>query len=256
MARQYPPDPLEFARLLNTNRRQRRHEPLLTLTRLLKTDSKLEFASIRDALSCAAKPRNAVQEVYFQEVVYFVWEFLHLQRCRAKMFNSERRPALEELLRALHFSELGFELVPTGNEARNFVRELPGGSNVPKRLSHLLKRVQMEDSVIDRGEIRPSATPRNPRCNPTRPRGGRGRVHRRERGRAGCPPATGEKARVAKGRHLRTADVKHNGPQGRALPATPRNGITCAELSRRIGWKRESVDRDPQRPHGGRDRRG
>ena len=156
MARQYPPDPLEFARLLNTNRRQRRHEPLLTLTRLLKTDSKLEFASIRDALSCAAKPRNAVQEVYFQEVIYFVWEFLHLQRCRAAIFNSERRPALEELLRALHFSELGFELVSRGDEARNFVRELPGGNNVSKRLSHLLKRVQMEGSVIDGGEIRPS----------------------------------------------------------------------------------------------------
>ena len=156
MHRQYPLDPLAFARLLNTNRRQRRHEPLPTLARLLKTDSKLEFASIRDALSCAAKPRNAVQEVYFQEVIYFVWEVLHLQRCRAAIFNSERRPALEELLRALHFSELGFELVPRGNEARDFVRGLPGGNNVPKRLSHLLKRVQMEDSVIDRGEIRPS----------------------------------------------------------------------------------------------------
>jgi hypothetical protein len=157
MPRQYPhpPDPLEFARLLNTNRRQRRHEPLLTLTRLLKTDSKLEFASIRDALSSAAKPRDAVQEVYFQEIVYFVWEFLHLQRCRATIFNSERRPALEELLRALHFSALAFELVPRGNEARKFVRKLPGGDNVPKRLSHLLKRVQMEDSVY-RGEIRPS----------------------------------------------------------------------------------------------------
>jgi hypothetical protein len=153
MPRQYPPDPLAFARLLNTNRRQRRHEPLPTLTRLLKTDSKLEFASIRDALSCAGKPSNAVQEVYFQEVIYFVWEFLHLQRCRAAIFNS--RPALEELLRALHFSELGFELVPRGNEARKFVRKLPGGNNVEKRLSHLLKRVQMEDSVIDRCEIRP-----------------------------------------------------------------------------------------------------
>src|ERR1022692_4721374 len=124
MPRQYPPDPLAFARLLNTNRRQRRHKPLLTLTRLLKTDSKLEFASIRDALSCAAKPCSAVQDVYFQEVIYFVWEFLHLQRCRAAIFNSERRPALEELLRALHFSELGFELVSRGNEARNFVREI------------------------------------------------------------------------------------------------------------------------------------
>jgi hypothetical protein len=146
---------MAFARLLNTNRRQRPHEPLSTLTRLLKTDSKLEFANIRDALSCAAKPRNAVQEAYFQEVIYFVWEFLRLQRCRAGILNSERRPALKELLRALHFSELGFELVPRGNEARKFVRELPGGNNVPKRLSHLLKRVQMEDSVIDRCEIRP-----------------------------------------------------------------------------------------------------
>jgi hypothetical protein len=53
-------------------------------------------------------------------------------------------------------SELGFELVSRGNEAKKFIRELPGGSNVPKRLSHLLKRVQREDSVIDRGEIRPS----------------------------------------------------------------------------------------------------
>jgi hypothetical protein len=156
MPRQYPPDPLEFARLLNTNRRQPRHEPLPTLTRLLKTDSKVEFASIRDALSCAGKPSNAVQDVYFQEVTYFVWEFLHLRRCRAAIFNSKRRPALEELLRALHFSEVGFELVSRGNEAKNFIRELPGGNNVPKRLSHLLKRVQSEDSVIDRGEIRPS----------------------------------------------------------------------------------------------------
>jgi hypothetical protein len=156
MPRQYPLDPLEFARLLNTNRRQRRHEPLSTLSRLLKTDSKLEFASIRDALSCAAKPRSAVQEVYFQEVIYFVWEFLNLQRCRAAIFNSERRPAREELLRALHLSELGFELVSRRNEAKKFIRELPGSNNVPKRLSHLLKRVQKEDSVIDRGEIRPS----------------------------------------------------------------------------------------------------
>ena len=46
--------------------------------------------------------------------------------------------------------------VSRGNEARNFVRGLPGSNKVPKRLSHLLKRVQMEDSVIDRGEIRPS----------------------------------------------------------------------------------------------------
>jgi len=126
MPRQYPPDLMAFARLLNTNRRQRRHESLPTLTRLLKTDSKLEFASIRDVLSCAGKPRDAVQEVYVQEVIYFVWEFLHLQRCRAAIFKSERRPALEELLRALHFSELGFELVPRSNEARNFVRGLPG----------------------------------------------------------------------------------------------------------------------------------
>ena len=36
MPRQYPPDPLEFARLLNTNRRQRRHKPLPTLARLLR----------------------------------------------------------------------------------------------------------------------------------------------------------------------------------------------------------------------------
>jgi hypothetical protein len=156
MPRQFPPDPLAFARLLNTNRRQRRHEPLPTLTRLLKTDSKLEFASIRDALSCAAKPGDAVEEVYFQEVIYFVWEFLRLRRCRTAILNSERRPALEELLRALHFSALAFELIPRGNEARNFVRQLPGGTNVPKRLSRLLKRVQMEDSVIDRGEIKPT----------------------------------------------------------------------------------------------------
>jgi hypothetical protein len=155
MPRQYPPDPMAFARLLNTNRRQRRHEPLPTLTRLLKTESKLEFASIRDALSCAGKPSIAVQEVYFQEVIYFVWEFLHFQRCRAAIFKSARRPALEQLLRALHFSELGFELVPGGNEAINFVRKLPGNNNVSKRLSHLLKRVQTEDSVIDRCEIRP-----------------------------------------------------------------------------------------------------
>jgi hypothetical protein len=156
MPRQLPPDIFAFARLLNTNRRQRRHEPLTTLARLLRTDSKLEFANIRDVLSSAAKPSDAVQEVYFQEAIYFVWEFLHLQRCRAAIFKSERRPALEELLRALHFSELGFELVPRGNEAKKFFRKLPGGNNVPKRLSHLLRRVQMEDSVIDRGEIRPS----------------------------------------------------------------------------------------------------
>jgi hypothetical protein len=156
MPRQYPPDPFAFARLLNTNRRQPRHEPLLTLARLLKTDSKLEFASIRDALSSAGKPGNALQEVYFHEVIYFVWEFLRLQRYRPAIFKSERRPALEELLRALHFSKLGFELVPGGNETRKFVRGLPGNNSVQKRLSHLLKRVQMEDSVVDRGEIRPS----------------------------------------------------------------------------------------------------
>jgi hypothetical protein len=144
-----------FARLLNTNRRQRRHEPLTTLARLLKTDSKLEFASIRDALSSAAKPCDAVEEVYFQEVIYFVWEFLHFQRYRAAIFKSARRPALEQLLRALRFSERGLELVPGGNEARNFVRKLPGKNNAPKRLSRLLKRVHMEDSVIDRGEVRP-----------------------------------------------------------------------------------------------------
>jgi hypothetical protein len=155
MPRQYPPDPFTFARLLNTNRRQRRHEPLSTPARLLKTDSKLEFASIRDALSSAAKPRDAVQEVYFQEVIYFVWEFLHLQRYRAAIFKSARRPALEQLLRALRFSERGLELVPRANEARKFVRKLPGNNNVPKRLSRLLKRVQMEDSVVDRGEVRP-----------------------------------------------------------------------------------------------------
>ena len=94
MPRQYPPDPMAFARLLNTNRRQRRHEPLPTLTRLLKTESKLEFASIRDALSCAGKPSNAVQEVYFQEVIYFVWEFLHFQRLLKKfaVFLTRRKP--------------------------------------------------------------------------------------------------------------------------------------------------------------------
>ena len=97
-----------------------------------------------------------MQEVYFQEVIYFVWEFLHLRRCRAAIFKSERRPALEELLCALHFSECGFDLVSRGNEAKSFIRKLPGGSNVAKRLSHLLKRVQNEDSVTDRGEIRPS----------------------------------------------------------------------------------------------------
>jgi hypothetical protein len=156
MRRQYPLDLMAFARLLNTNRRQRRQKPLPTLARLLETDSKLEFASIRDTLSCAAKPSSAVQDVYFQEVIYFVWEFLRLQHCRTAIFKSERRPTLEELLRALHFSERGFELVPRNNEARNFVRKLPGSHNVPKRLSHLLKRVQAEDSVIDRGEIRPS----------------------------------------------------------------------------------------------------
>ncbi len=156
MPRQLPPDPFAFARLLNTNRRQPRHEPLPTLARLLKTDSELEFASIRDALSSEAKPRDAVQEVYFHEVIYFVWEFLHLQRYRAAIFKCERRPALEELLRALHFSELGFELVPRSNETRKFVRGLPGNNSVPKRISRLSKRIQMEDSVIDRGEIRPS----------------------------------------------------------------------------------------------------
>jgi hypothetical protein len=155
MPRYHPPDPLEFAHLLNTNRRQRRHKPLPTLTRLLETDSKLEFASIRDALSCGGKPWSAVQEVYFQDAIYAVWEFLRLQRCRAAILNSERRPALEELLCALRFSEHAFEFVSRGNEAKNFVRTLPGGSNVPKRLSHLLKRVQREDSIISRGEIRP-----------------------------------------------------------------------------------------------------
>src|ERR1700733_11451072 len=129
MRRQYPLDLMAFARLLNTNRRQRRHKPLPPLARLLESDSKLEFASIRDALSCAAKPCNAVEDVYFQEVVYFVWEFLRLQHCRSALFKSERRPALEELLRALHFSKLGFEHVPNGNAARNFVRKLPGSHN-------------------------------------------------------------------------------------------------------------------------------
>ena len=156
MPRNHPPDPLAFARLLNTNRRQRRHKPLSTLARLLKTDSKLEFAGIRDALYCADKPRSAVQEVYLDEVIYFVWEFLRLQRYRAAILNAERRSALEELLRALHFGECGLELVSRGNEARNFVRDLPGGNNIAKRLSHLLKRTQIEGSVISGGEIRPS----------------------------------------------------------------------------------------------------
>jgi hypothetical protein len=124
---------------------------------LLVTESQEEFDEIRDALDQEIKPRGLIEKMFTADIAYLLWDILRLRRCKARIIDSERRPALASLLDRLfgvpeeyQRSELVFN--PTRGE--ELAEQWYTDQAAKKQVFHLLRKFQLDSSAIEAEAVR------------------------------------------------------------------------------------------------------
>ena len=67
---------------------QHRSRSLLPALRLLETESQDEYDRLSNTITKSLKPRDALEEIWAADIIYFEWSILRLRRCEAAALNS------------------------------------------------------------------------------------------------------------------------------------------------------------------------
>src|SRR5262249_27448746 len=136
----------------------RRNElALLPKLPLLITESADEFDALRDTFEQEIKPRGIIEQMYVHDISSLVWEILRLRRCKVVIINSALRRAFQDLFDPLLRQPGQYEYYEE-DEAQALAQAWFTDEAAKKRVSELLRRVELDESAIEAEAIRKSCS--------------------------------------------------------------------------------------------------
>jgi len=123
---------------------------------LLSSERLADFQALLDAIKREVKPSGIIEEIYVNDIAWFVWEILRLRRCRIPIIKASYPDALRELLANVTKKPMEFEInaEDRGLElAENWFASERGKDEVRK----ILKQFDLDESTIEAVAIRRSA---------------------------------------------------------------------------------------------------
>lgn len=129
---------------------------LIPTAPLLLTESRDEFNRIRDSLNDQIKPRGIIEQMYVEDIAYFVWEMIRLRRSKAAVINSAFRAALQELTMQL-LVKPGGSIFDVKGDAERLARKWFSHPEVKDEVSRLLREFDLDETAIAAEAFRRSA---------------------------------------------------------------------------------------------------
>ena len=123
---------------------------LYSSPRLLTSESSEEFASLREQLNHAVKPRNIIEEMYLDDTIAITWEIRRTRHWIIDILNAARLPALQGLLEQLLCAE-DFEFPYLKDRgAEELARGYFGADETVKAtVDELLAKIELGESAIE-----------------------------------------------------------------------------------------------------------